>query len=385
MTAKSVYITDLAGFLPNAPVDNDNIERVLGMVGGKPSHSRRLVLRNNGIKTRYYAIDPATGRYTHNNAQLAAEAVRRLSAKSGISLNEVECLTCGTSSPDLLQPSHGQMVHGELGSHPCEVVTTAGVCSSGITSMKYAYMSVALGLTKNAVATGSECVSGFMRASNFEPEMKARIEKLEKHPAIGFEKDFLRWMLSDGAGAALLTNQPQAQKLSLRIEWMDYLSFAGDMPVCMYSGAIRQEDGTLKAWRESEDPMDVVRWNYMSVKQDARLLDEHIMKVSVERALIPIVKKRSLKPEDVTWFLPHYSSEYFRPRLHDTMSANGFGIPYERWFTNLTSKGNIGSAAIYLIIEELLDSGALRKGDRLLCYIPESARFSICYMLLTVV
>ena len=47
-----------------------------------------------------------------------------------------------------------------------------------MTSLKYAYMSVALGLTKNAVATGSELVSGFMRASNFEPEMKARVEKL---------------------------------------------------------------------------------------------------------------------------------------------------------------------------------------------------------------
>ncbi|MBI5235971.1 MAG: beta-ketoacyl-ACP synthase III [Deltaproteobacteria bacterium] len=385
MTSKNVYITDLAGFLPNDPVDNDNIEAVLGMVGGKPSHSRRLVLRNNGIKTRHYAIDPSTGGCTHSNAQLAAEAVRRLSAKSGVALDEMECLCCGTSSPDLLQPSHGQMVHGALGSRPCEVVTTAGVCSSGITSMKYAYMSVALGLTNNAVATGSELVSGFMRASNFEPEMKARVEKLEKHPAIGFEKDFLRWMLSDGAGAALLSARPREDKPSLCIEWIDYLSFAGDMPVCMYSGAVRQEDGALKAWREIDDPMDVVRWNYMSVKQDARILDEHIMKVSVERALIPIAKKRSLQPEDVTWFLPHYSSEYFRPRLHDTMNANGFGIPYERWFTNLTSKGNIGSAAIYLIIEELLDSGALRRGDTLLCYIPESARFSICYMLLKVV
>ena len=40
MTAKA-YITDIAGFLPNAPVDNDTIESVLGMVAGRPSRSAR--------------------------------------------------------------------------------------------------------------------------------------------------------------------------------------------------------------------------------------------------------------------------------------------------------------------------------------------------------
>jgi 3-oxoacyl-[acyl-carrier-protein] synthase-3 len=92
-----------------------------------------------------------------------------------------------------------------------------------------------------------------------------------------------------------------------------------------------------------------------------------------------------LKPQDVTWFLPHYSSEYFRGRLKAQMVEHGFDIPYERWFTNLTTKGNIGSAAIYTILEDLFYSGKLKKGDRLLCYIPESSRFSIYYMHLTVV
>jgi 3-oxoacyl-[acyl-carrier-protein] synthase-3 len=66
------------------------------------------------------------------------------------------------------------------------------------------------------------------------------------------------------------------------------------------------------------------------------------------------------------------------------MAERGFDVPLERWFTNLSSKGNVGSAAIYLIIEEMLYSGKLKKGDRLLCLIPESARFTICYMHLTV-
>ncbi|MBI5886641.1 MAG: beta-ketoacyl-ACP synthase III [Deltaproteobacteria bacterium] len=384
MTTK-VYINDLAIFLPNEPVSNDDMEKVLGLVGGVPSRSRKLVLRNNGIKTRYYAIDPRTGKYTHNNAHMTAEAVRALCRTSGTELEDIECICCGTSSPDQLKPAHGQMVHGELRCPPCEVITTAGVCGSGMTAMKYAYMNVALGLTRNAVATGSEFSSSFMRGYNFEPEIMARIENLEKHPALAFEKDFLRWMLSDGSGAALLSKTPNSGAPSLRIDWIENVSYAGDMPVCMYSGAVKQEDGYLQGWREAGDPLDIIKWNYLAVKQDARLLDEHIMNVSVDRALAHCVKKHKLKMDDVTWFLPHYSSEYFRSRIYNAMEKKGFAVPYERWFTNLTAKGNVGSASIYIIMEELLHSGRLKSGDRLLCYIPESARFAICYMMLTVV
>jgi 3-oxoacyl-[acyl-carrier-protein] synthase-3 len=384
MTTKA-YITDIAGFLPNAPVGNEDIEQLLGMVGGKPSRSRRITLRNNGIESRHYAIDRATGRFTHTNAQLAAEAVRVLWQKSGLNPQDMGVLTCGTSGPDQIKPAHAHMVHGELKSPPCEVASFAGVCTSGTAAMKYAWLSVVAGQARHAVATGSELASSFMRARNFEPEIESRLHDLEKRPEVAFEKDFLRWMLSDGAGAVLIGATPNNGRLSLRIDWMESLSFAGEMPVCMYSGAIMDADGSLRGWRVPDDPQDILRKSYFAVKQDARLLSEHIMPVTVERALQMVTARQRFTADDITWFLPHYSSQYFRPRLYDAMKNCGFEIPYERWFSNLTRKGNIGSAAIYLILEEMFYSGRLRPGDRLLCYVPESARFAVTWMHFTVV
>ena len=385
MTGKA-YITDLAGFLPNAPVSNDEIENVLGMVNGRPSRSRKIVLRNNGIQSRHYAIDPATGRYTHTNAQLAAEAVRALAARSGFDLNSLECLSTGTSSPDLGQPAHGFMVAGELATPPCEIFTAAAVCTASMTALRYAMLNVQGGQVQNAISLGSEFPSRYMCARNFSAELDSRVAELEKNPELGFEKDFLRWMLSDGAGAALVQSQPARGGLSLRLDWIDLLSYAGDMPVCMYGGGgNKRADGSMQYWHEAEDPLDIVRQGYYALKQDARLLNEKILPVWVDRALMTTARKHNLKPEDITWFLPHYSSEYFRTRLHDRMAQQGFDIPYERWFSNLTRVGNIGSASIYLILEELFHSGTLKPGDRLLCSIPESARFSFCYMHLTVV
>jgi len=383
MTAKA-YITDIASFLPNAPIGNDEIENVLGMVGGKPSRSRKIVLRNNGIQTRHYAIDPATGRHTHTNAQMAAVAVRALAKKGGFDLNRLECLCAGTSSPDLVQPSHGHMVHGELATPPCEVHTAAAVCTSSMLALRYAMLNVQAGQHQNAVSLGSEFPSRYMRGRNFEPEIESLVAELEQRPELGFEKDFLRWMLSDGAGAALVLPRPNPDRASLRIDWIDIVSLAGEMPVCMYCGGNKRPDGSMQYWHEAEDPLDIVRQGFYALKQDARLLNEHILPAWIDRVFVPMMQRRKLQAEDITWFLPHYSSEYFRARLYERMAMNGFVIPYERWFTNLTRVGNVGSASIYLIMEELLYSGRLKAGDRLLCAIPESARFSFCYMHLTV-
>ncbi|MEN8180748.1 MAG: 3-oxoacyl-[acyl-carrier-protein] synthase III C-terminal domain-containing protein, partial [Pseudomonadota bacterium] len=62
-----------------------------------------------------------------------------------------------------------------------------------------------------------------------------------------------------------------------------------------------------------------------------------------------------------------------------------FMIPKERWFTNLETKGNTGAASIYIMLDELANSGRLKSGDKLLCFVPESGRFSSSFMLLSVV
>jgi 3-oxoacyl-[acyl-carrier-protein] synthase-3 len=373
------YITRSAVCLPNAPVENDDIESVLGMIAGKPSRARRIVLRNNGIRQRYYAIDPNTGQATHTNARLTAEAVRGLQVAG-----EIDCLVTGTTMPDQLMPNHGVMVHGELGIPACEVVSTAGVCVAGITALKYAYLAILAGQAKNAVATGSEQASAVLHARNFEAESEHRIAELENNPEIAFEKDFLRWMLSDGAGAFLVQDQPASNGLSLRIDWIEILSQAGNMEVCMYAGGEKQSDGSLKGWKEF--PAD--EWSkrsVFSVKQDVRLLNESVVYQTIGKPLEKIMLTRGLTPANVDWFLPHMSSEYFRKPIADCMASVGFPVAQEKWFTNLHTKGNTGSAAIYIMVDELLKSGKLKAGERLLCFIPESGRFTGSLMYLTVV
>jgi 3-oxoacyl-[acyl-carrier-protein] synthase III len=378
-----VFINNLAAFLPNQPVDNSAMEEILGLVNGLPSKTTRIILRNNKINRRHYAIDPQTGRQTHTNAQLTAEVVRRLSARAGFSLAELECLCCGTSSPDQLMPGHGLMVHGELGEGPCEVITTAGICLSGITALKFAWLNVAAGQSNSAVATGSELASSFMHARICGGVSQPRAEALTTAPELAFDADFLRWMLSDGAGAALLANRPNRDGISLKLEWLEHRSFAHLLEPCMYAGASKRSDGSLSGWREEPLVAGVARGTF-NIKQDVKLLNQEIVFTAVDRMLPIVLEKHRLRADEVDWFLPHYSSDYFRNDLYRHMVEIGFGIPEQRWFTNLKEKGNTGAASIYIILEELFHSGHLKRGDKLLCFIPESGRFSMAYMLLSV-
>lgn len=377
---KPVYINRIAGFLPGDPVSNDEMEQYLGFVGGNfRSKSKAIVLRNNKITTRYYAIDK-NGNSTYSNAELTAEAIRRLQS-ADFKLTDIQLLTCGTTSPDQLLPSHASMVHGELKSYPHEAISFSGSCCSGMNALKYAFMSIALGSSTNAVTTGSEKLSQWMLAGNFREEAE-KLKSLEAQPFLAFEKDFLRWMLSDGAAAVLLTDKPNTSEISLRLDWIEICSFANELETCMYIGGAKEEGGSLTGWAVM-DQNDWLGKSIFSLRQDTRLLEANIAKMGTKK-FSEILDRRQVSIDSIDWYLPHISSEFFRSKVDDEMKKYNLAISQEKWFTNLSRIGNIGAASIFLAIEELMKSGRLKKDERILLSVPESARFSYATALLTV-
>ena len=376
-----VYITKASKYLPNTPIDNDQMEAFLGEINETASKAKRIVLRNNGITTRYYALD-TQGNPTHTNADLTCLAIKGL-LDTHFKAADIQVLSCGTSTPDCLLPSHAAMVHGLLkGSGAVELNSSAGVCNSGMNALKFAYLSVKSGNSTNAVCTGSERVSSWLRANKYESEIQS-LNLLQEQPILAFKKDFLRFMLSDGAGALRLESKPHPTEISLQILWMEAHSYAQQLEACMYAGCEKQSDGTLKAWSDYS-PEQWLEQSIFSIKQDVKLLNENILVKGAE-SMQAALNKHALSPDEITYFLPHISSLYFKERLYEELKKVGIDIPLERWFLNLPQVGNIGSASPYLMLEELFNSQKLQKEDTLLLSVPESGRFSYSYALLKVV
>ncbi|MDR7369708.1 beta-ketoacyl-ACP synthase III [Flavobacterium aquidurense] len=373
-----VYITKAAKYLPNEAVSNDEMENYLGLINDTASKARRIILRNNKITSRYYAVDKE-GKSTHSNAELTRNAVVQL-FDAKFSDQDVEVLSCGTSSPDLFAPSHAAMVHGLLKNKSVELNSSTGICCSGMNALKYGFLSVRSGNSQNAICTGSEKVSTWLSAQKYNHEI-INLKNLEEQPIIAFKKDFLRWMLSDGAGAFLLENKPSGD-ISLKIEWMESYSYAYELEACMYAGGDKLENGDIKPWSDYK-PDEWLNESVFAVKQDVKLLDQFILPKGVE-SMSDAMAKHNVTAEEVDYFLPHVSSHFFVEGLKNGLNEKGIVIADEKWFMNLLRVGNVGSASIYIALEELMYSGKLKKGDRILLSVPESGRFSFAYAYLTV-
>ncbi|HRD37126.1 MAG TPA: beta-ketoacyl-ACP synthase III [Bacteroidia bacterium] len=378
--ANGVYINKISSYLPGKPVSNDEMEEYLGVIGGRKSRSKAIVLRSNGIKNRYYALTK-NSEATHTNAQLTANAIKKLFSDAK-ELKSIELLTCGTTTPDQLTPSHAVMVHGLLPeTSNTQVISFSGVCCTGMHALKHSYLSVLSGDTQNAVVAASERTSAMLKHQNFEEENK-KLELLEANPIIAFDKEFLRWMLSDGAAAAYVTSKPNASALSLKVEWIENYSFANEAETCMYMGGEKYEGG-LKGW--ADHPVsDILGKSLFTLKQDVKLLDKNIVKFG-GKAYASSLMKHNLKSSEIDYYLPHISSMYFADKIYAEMELTDTVVPRDKWFLNLPEVGNVGAASIFLALEALLNSGKLKKGEKIFLSVPESARFSYSNALLTVV
>ncbi|HVR77666.1 MAG TPA: iron-containing redox enzyme family protein [Acidimicrobiia bacterium] len=368
----NAYITSVGAFLPGEPIGNDELESYLGTIAGRSDRLRRRMLDANGIEKRHYAID-RNGQTLMLNEELAERAVLAALQGRGMSSRDIGMLATGTTQGDLAVPGFASMVHGRLGGGPMEILSAAGVCCSGVAALRAAEAAILLDRHQVAVAVGSELVSRTLRSDRFSKEEPP-----------GFDAEFLRWMLSDGAGAVVVEPQPRADGVSLRIDWSHLVSHAHRFPVCMYAGATAPdqiEPGST--WQDQASPAEAHAAGMLNLRQDTATLNG-IVALGVEE-YIGLARDGRIDPDEIDHLLVHYSSEYFRSDIVRMMSEAGLMIPEERWFTNLRTKGNTGAASIFIMLEEAFNAGRFSPGDRILLMVPESGRFSVSFVHLTCV
>jgi 3-oxoacyl-[acyl-carrier-protein] synthase III len=367
---EDVYVTSTGSFLPGAPVDNDDIDQFIAPINATSARIKRRILAENGIATRHYAID-AEGATLHSNAQMAAMAIGNCLADAEVTLQDVTVLCTGSSGGDLAVPGFANMVQGELHAPPMLTSTHQGVCAAGMAALQHAASALELSGAGHALVAASEMPSRMFKRSRFAPR--------------GYESDFdahfLRWMLSDGAGACLLSTQPRTVGLSLKLQWIHNRSFSGDLPVCMQIGQTAERDG--RSYLDYASLAEAEAAGAFLLRQDIRLLP-HLFELGIHE-YVDLVRQGSFRPDEIDHFLCHYSSRKFAGVVEDLMQRAGLAIARERWYSNLTERGNTGAASIFIMLADFVRKREIKPGQRILCFVPESGRFSVSFMLLEVV
>lgn len=355
------YITSTGSYLPGEAVDNEGIKDYLGKVIGE-GRVRNKILKANGIETRHYALDRKQN-VTHSLYELAAQAVRECLPQDENPLH-IDYLSAGTTHAPYLAPGISSLLHDQLSkdkiiSHSVEINSNAGICSSGAQAIVNAARAVKAGEAKAAVCVGAEQSSIGLRSKAFRTvyDIPAMLRNIRSSK--WFMSVFLRFMLSDGAGAFLIEPQPREGSLSLKVNWTYSRSFANQAPLCMHIDS-----------------------DTMILSQDIKILAKYmapLSKEAVEGALC--AHGETLDRYDMV--LPHMSSYYFERSVKNIMAelSPKREVPY---WTNLRTAGNTGAASIYIMLDEYLKTKPVKSGDRLLLFVPESGQFNYVLVSLTV-
>ncbi len=368
MTA-AAYLTGFGSYLPGEPVDNDGIAARLGGDDPVTERIRRRVLAANGIRKRHYALDEH-GEPTELNEELAVKALQAALDDRGIPASGLRMLATATTMGDVLVPGFASMVHGRLGGGPMQVLSASGVCASSLAALDAAASKIRLGDHPRAAVVGSELPSRSLRQRRFDGKRA------------GLDSHFLRWMLSDGAGAVVLEFQPHPSRPSLRLDWVRQVSLAHQHPVCMRAGMDGTEASVGSTWQDvSVAEADAA--GMFLLRQDVSVLDELAeagLKQFEELVDIGLVDVKHLDH-----VICHYSTNAFRDLAFDSLRRRLPTLDTDRWFSNLETRGNTGSASIFIALEEAWSTGRFAVGDTVLLAVPESGRFSFAFAHLTVV
>lgn len=364
-----VYIAATARHLPGPAIGNTDMDDFVAPLNRISARIKKRILDENGIQTRHYGI-AADGTTLESPEFMAAAAIRQCLRDAGCALDEVGMLATGSCAGNALLPGFANMLLGELAGPPMQTLTSQGICASGVAAWEAAAAAIELGQHRHALVAAAE--------------MPSRLFKRSRYAGCGYDADFdahfLRWMLSDGAGALLLTSTPHSDsRVRLRLRLIHQRAFSGDYPVCMQLG--------LSADR-SHSHLDYPRWQdaenagALLLRQDIRLLP-HLFDVGIHE-YVSLVQAGHIQPEHINHFLCHYSSEKFAPVIDELMQKAGFSIPRERWYSNLVTRGNTGAASIFIMLDEFLRSREIKPGERILCFVPESGRFTVSFILIEV-
>ena len=365
----TAYLTGFGSYLPGDPVDNDGIVSRLGGTDAVTERIRRLILDANGITQRHYALDEH-GEPTELNEELAVKALRAAFGDRGIGASDVRMLACATTMGDVLVPGFASMVHGRLGGGPMQLLSASGVCASGLAALDAAVSKVRLGDHPLVAVVGSELSSRSLRQRRFD-DIRA-----------GMDSHFLRWMLSDGAGAVVVEFQPHPSKPSLRVDWVRQVSLAHEHDVCMRAGMDGIEPVVGNTWQDVGVAQAEASGMFV-LRQDVTVLDD-LAEAGI-RQFEELVDIGLVDVHHLDHVVCHYSTNAFRDAAFDGLRRRIPSLDTEKWYSNLETRGNTGSASIFIALEEAWRTGRFSPGETILLAVPESGRFSFAFAHLTVV
>lgn len=296
-------------YLPNRVLRNEDLVQF-------PTSRLPMIRQKTGILERRHAS------LEESTSDLAAAAGLNCLQKAGFPAEDVDAIIVATSSPDRIQPATATRVQHLLGATRAFAFDVNSVCAGSVYAMVLANSLILSKLCSNVLVIGAETYSRFLNPDDFST-----------YPYFG-----------DGAGSILLSSPGSPVR-----HWFVLLGSDGSGADVIQIPA----GGALKPSISVKDPRD-----FYFRMNGSQVFDFAVFRGS--ETLRELLSSAGIDSGRVNLVVPHQASVNVIDEI-----ARRSGISREVFFVNLDRYGNTAAASVLIALDEALESGRVRSGDRI--------------------
>lgn len=356
---KEVELASTGVYLPGDPVPFEQIEEYIGSLDQtspriqKMTKKLRPVVKDLiGIEQCHFAVDPETKELTESHRSMAVKAINLALEKAALSTKDIDAIFFGIAVPEHQVPALSTFIQEDLGIERCAEFEIHSNCTGMTKNLQLALDSLRTGRYKNIVVAYAQLSSPYLLSKNYNQSQ------------VKTENILLRWFLSDSATAVVLKGKDKVES-GIKLEEVYNESLGGKLPPAMWLNFGTSQFNLHQAY---EAGLHHLGQDYSTVVDTGEIYFVEALKTMIERY--------QLNPQEIDYILATIPSTKLLNKGKIAFQRD-FGIPHEKWFSNVHQKGYSGASSIIIGLDEMLDNNTVKPGQRVVCVTIESSKWMV--------
>jgi 3-oxoacyl-[acyl-carrier-protein] synthase III len=356
----NVRIAGTGTFLPGTSVSIDEVDAVLGELTEAPlkirawlGRMKQMMKEMLEVENYHYAIDPVSRLFTEDNITMSVKAAKKALDMAGILPNQVEFIAYGSAHQDQM-PTASVRIQEALGIERCGEISIHANCTSAYKALLVATEFVRTGRYTNALVISSGMSSSELRAEYYN------------QPLVKKEELFLRYFLSDGAGALVIRSDNSGAG-GMYIEQVYIESAGGNKPSAM-------KDNRPAYWMNPKEEYDTGAHHLAQMFQDELRRNFHEDGGTIfYHGLGRMLEKYPVDLSRLKYFQVNFPSKHIADLVME--ECESLGISRDTMYTKMSGMGYAGPPMVFMCLDRILREEPLVTGDLVLSFVTEVSKF----------
>ncbi|MFC1733227.1 3-oxoacyl-ACP synthase III family protein [candidate division KSB1 bacterium] len=361
MHHKAVKIIGTGAYMPGNKLSIHQVDDILGRLTQAPKRigkwlerMRNLMEEILEVEYYHYAIDPVTKKFTEDNISMSVKVAEMAINNAGIDANEIDFIAYGSAHQDQM-PTASVIIQEKLGIDHCAEISIHANCTSAYKAFLTAFDFIRLGRAKTALVISSSMSSSELRADYYHQEIVKK------------EELFLRYFLSDGAGAVILQSQNDVASSGLFVNNAYIESIGGNKPAAMLN----------KRPAYWMNPKEEYEKGYHHL---AQMFNEQLGAHFYEsngsvfyNGLKRMIDLYEIDLSKLKYFQVNFPSKHISELIIE--ECEKLGINKNTFYSKMASMGYAGPPMVFICLHKIFTEEKLEKGDTIISFVTEVSKF----------